>query len=181
MAIGSLPYSPTSRDLGPRQYLFPRLPGSRSPPVPLPPPPGISVPASTSSPASWDLGPRQYLFNHLPGSRSPPVPLPPPPGISVPASTSSTTSRDLGPRQYLFGDNSALKTFNQTTPPPHLLPPKEEVLSARRTIKHVGESSRFNEQDSIFRLVAQGPGYFRLSTIELTSLGRPTACPRPPP
>ena len=139
-AIGSLPFSPTSRDLGPRQYLFPRLLGSRSPPLPLQPPPGISVPASTSS----------------------------------------TTSRDLGPRQYLFGDNSALKTFNQTTPP-HLLPPKEEVLSARRTIKHVGESSRFNEQDSIFRLVAQGPGYFRLSTIELTSLGRPTACPRPPP
>ena len=27
---------------------------------------------------------------------------------------SSPTFWDLGPRQYLFGDNSALKTFNQT-------------------------------------------------------------------
>ena len=78
--------------------------------LPLPPPPGISVPSSTSSPTSWNLGPRQYLFPHLLESRSLPVPLPPPPGISVPASTSSPTSWDLGPCQYLFGDrdNSAL-------------------------------------------------------------------------
>ena len=36
--------------------LFPRLLGSRSQPVPLPPPPGISVPTSTSWDATWLYG-----------------------------------------------------------------------------------------------------------------------------